>query len=123
MLVFYRGDALLALLWITPNQRTPRLVSSAGGSLGATPLMSRPGPILVKAVDKTVVEDVVVGNGTGVHVDAECAYVDVGEKCDVDGRADRRSERILCPNRCTTEEHRHRDAGDVACDEVDVTQN
>ena len=81
------------------------------------------GEHFVEARDEALVEDVVVGDRTGVDVDAKCAGVDVGEQRDIDRRADCRAERVLHQHPGAAEEHRHRDAGNIAGEEVDVPQD
>src|SRR3954470_18860943 len=81
------------------------------------------GEHFVEACEKALVEHVEIGDSAAVDVDTQRTGVDVGEQRDIDGRADRRTERVLHPNSGTAEENRHRDVRDIACDEVDVTQD
>src|SRR6185437_7078024 len=63
------------------------------------------GEHFVEAFDKALVEHVEIGNRTAVDVDTQRTGVDVGEQRDIDGRADRRTERVLHPNPGAAEEN------------------
>jgi dihydroorotate dehydrogenase (fumarate) len=132
------AEARLPLTWITLlHGRIGASLAATTGVEGSTELIKYllagadvvmtasggDGEHFVEACDEALVEDVVIGDRAGVDVDAQRTGVDVGEQRDIDRRADCRAERVLHPNPGAAEEHRHRDARDIACKEVDVAQD
>src|SRR6476661_1721331 len=104
---------------VTQLAAVSRALDKAGFKIVATGLREC---LTGEAADGTVVKDVEVRYGTGVDIDSEGTGVDIRQQGHVQGRADRRRERVLLLHGGAGQIYRCRKTWHVTGYEIDVLQ-